>query len=131
MWLHVKLDKVCSCVQISSMQQKCHQCYDVHLLIFKYLSCDRQIMLAINVTKFSFRVFSTFESIFLKYLKYLQSWFKFKIIISNNMWANIFRSEFGSFIFVFLVMYLAYILFLLLCHNIPPTLRTERCYNLL
>ena len=58
---------------------------------------------------FSSMVFSNFESIYFKYLKSLQSGSKYELIISNKMWQNVFRSEFVSYIFIFLVTYLVYI----------------------
>ena len=62
--------------------------------------------------KFHRRFFSNFEPIHLKYLKYLQSGRKFELGISNDMWLHVFRSKFGSYIFIFLFTCLDYILFL-------------------
>ena len=52
---------------ISSMEQKCHRWYYINLLIYGYLSCDRQGRLAIDGTgsrsikrKFHWRVLSIF-----------------------------------------------------------------------
>ena len=50
---------------------------------------------------------SAFESTYLKYIKDLQSRRKFELIISNDIWTHVFRYEFWSYIFIFLVTYLA------------------------
>ena len=66
----------------------------------------------------------TFKSIYLKYLKSLQSAPKFKFNISNDMWPHVFRYKGGLYFPIFLFTYLAYILFLLVC-----ILKTVRCCN--
>ena len=53
--------------------------------------------------------FSPFKSIYLKYLKYLQSGPKFELIMSNDMWPHVSRYEVGSYFSYFLVTYLAHI----------------------
>ena len=79
-------------VQMSLMQQKCHQrmYYYLHLFISEYTSHYQQITLTRvkNKTVLFYRkflYFSTFKSIYLKYLKSLQSGHKFELVISNNM----------------------------------------------
>ena len=82
---HVNLNKVGSRGQMSSMQQKFHGQYYVSFFISEYLSRDQKSMIAIDTTKISSTVFSTFESIYLKYLKSLKSGRKFELRISNYM----------------------------------------------
>ena len=55
--------------------------------------------------------FSTFESIYLKYLKFIQSGRRFELRISNDMWPHVFRSKVVLYIFIFFVTYLVYIFF--------------------
>ena len=55
--LYVNLNKVGSSGKMSSMQKKCHRWYYVYLLISEYLSCDLQIILAIDATKMSSAIF--------------------------------------------------------------------------
>ena len=55
--------------------------------------------------------FYTFESIYIKYIKSLQSGCKFELSISKNMQPHGFRSGVRSYIFIFLAKYLDYIFF--------------------
>ena len=82
-----------------------------HSLIYHYITqnCQSAIMRVKNKMVFisheSF-VFFTFESIYLKSLKYLQSRQKFELKISNNIWPHVFRSGVLSYNFhVWLVYY--------------------------
>ena len=110
---------------------KFHQCNKNVINSNTYIYSYSNIYLVINkscsrtMQKKTFRVFSTFESIFLKYLKSLQSGCKLDLFVPKNMWAHLFRSEFGSYPFIFLVMYLAHILFLLVCVNFSLLQRRE------
>ena len=72
-----------------------------------------------------------FESINLKYLKFLQYIPKIKPIISKDMWPNVFRPKVGSYFPYFLVTYWHYILFFIVCNNFPLTLKSVRYWNLL
>ena len=67
-------------------------------------------------------IFSTFESIYLIYIKSIQYRHKLKPRISNYMWPHVLRSEVGWNIFIFLVTHLTYI-FLFLYMTIVHLLR--------
>ena len=116
---------------MSLMQQEYHWGYYIIFLISKYWSRDQQSMLTINAPKMSSTFFSAPKSIYLKYLQYLQSGHKFEISIQNDIWLHVFRSEVGLYIFIFLITYLVYSLFLIVCGNFPLTLNTGMCWNLL
>ena len=92
--------------------------YYVHSLASNYLACDRKITLMHVINKIVFILHEsfisfTFEYIYLKYHKYLQSGQKVEPRISNNMWSHVFRYKVGSFLPCFLVTQLDYIYFLL------------------
>ena len=138
MWYHVILIKDISCAQ------KCHRCkqnfhqwlyHCVHYLLYEYLPRDRQSThrwvnknMVLFYTKVLF--FSTFESIYLKYIKSLQSGQKNWLSISNDMWTHDLRSEVWSYLSYILVTYLDYIFFLV-CGNCPLTSKKGRCKNIL
>ena len=61
-----------------------------------YIACSRSMEL-----KCHRQFFSTFESIYLKYLKSLQSGRKSELSISNEMWQNVFIFVVTSYIFIF------------------------------
>ena len=73
--------------------------------------------------------FSTFESMYLKYLKSLQSGHKFELRISDDMWQHDFIYEVRSYIFIFLVTCIVYILFLVLCGNCPLLLKKRGVFK--
>ena len=56
---------------------------------------------------------------------------KIDLSILNDMWPHVFRSEVGSCFLYFLVTYLSYIWFLLVCGNFPLTLNTGRCWKIM
>ena len=98
---HINLSKVSLWGQISSMQQNFHRHYYLNFLIYEYLSCNPQIAIVINGTKISLAFSQFFESIYLKYIKYLQSECKSYLRISNEMQQHVFRSGVRSYIFTF------------------------------
>ena len=92
-----------TCSKMSLMWQNFHfqSYYYVNFLISQYLPCDLKITIArviINTVLFYTTVFfSAFESIYLKYIKSLQSGWKFEPSISNDVWPHVFRSEVGLY----------------------------------
>ena len=103
-------------------------CIFTHIWIYIPLSSKHARTYQQQDGLFYLRVFfSNPKSIYLKYLKYLQSRRKFELSISKYMRPFVFRSGAGSYIFIFLVTYLNYILFLLVCDNFPLTSKKGRC----
>ena len=93
----VKLNKVFFCDNMSSMEQKCHQCYYVNLLIFEYISCNQQGRLVIDGTgswsmkrKISLTGLIDFSNHDISNISNLyKSERKFELSISNEMWQKI------------------------------------------
>ena len=77
------------------------------------------------------RFYLTFKLYYLKYIKSLKSKRKFELSISKEMWQHVFRSVFGSYIFLFLGYVPGLYFFLLVCGKYPLTSKMGRCSNLL
>ena len=110
MALRIILNKVGLCGQILSMQ------WNSSTVLRTFPPIPISIPWSTNHThnkckKNVMKIFSTFKSICLKYLKSLHFGQKIESDISNDMWPHVFRSEVRSYIFIFLVTYLAYIIF--------------------
>ena len=121
--------------KLSSIYQKYDWRYYINFLISEYLYFNRQIHAHDWWNKNAIDGFSRFfKSIYLKYLKYLQSEREYELSISNKMWQRVFISGGGIIyfhIFSLSVTYLIYILFFLVYGNYPLTSKKGRCRNLL
>ena len=107
--------------------------YYIHQLISNYLPCFWQSML-ISVNNKTFFIlhaifFFTFESIYLKYIKYLQYGTKSEHRISNNMWPHVFISEVRSYFPCFFVFLLGLYILIIVCGNCTLIYNMGRCWN--
>ena len=122
---HVNLNNIDLCGQMLLMQYNFNLRYYVNYLISEYISCDLKSMLVINGTKISSMVFLYFLiNISQAYqISTIQTEYELSIQKKCN---NMFQIRSWIIYFNFLVTYLVYIFYIILCGNYPPNLKRRR-----
>ena len=102
----------------------------IPLYILIYPMIDKAHSYVSTIRRFSFHHFFPYFWIRVSKISTISTIrIKIEPSISNDMWPRVFISEFGSKFPCFLVKYLAYILYLLVCGNFLLTLNTVKFWN--